>query len=72
METLVTVLAATLIVTGFAIGRLPVGECAQCTHCAARKLAQERETEVQASRIYGIPFCASCGRHHTREQPHRH
>lgn len=72
MEGLVTVLAATLIASGFALWRLPVGECAQCSHCTARKLAQERETEVQASRVYGIPYCPSCGRHHTREQPHRH
>ena len=72
MEPLVTLLATTLIVSGLAFSRLPVGECAQCAHCAARKLAQERETEVQASRVYGIPFCPACSRHHTREEPHRH
>lgn len=71
MEALVTLLATTLIATGVALWRLPVGECAQCAHCAARKLASERETEAETSRVYGIPLCPGCGRHHTREEPHR-
>ncbi len=72
MEPLVTLLATTLIGAGLMLWRLPVGECAQCAHCAARKLARERETEVQAGRAYGIPYCQACGRHHTRGEPHRH
>ncbi len=67
-----TVLATTLIGTGLALWRLPVGECGQCAHCAARKLAQERETEAQAGRVYGIPYCPACDRHHARGEPHRH
>jgi hypothetical protein len=72
VEPLVTLLATTLIGTGIALWRMPVGECAQCVHCAARKLAHQRETEAQTSRAYGIPFCPSCGRHHSPEEQHRH
>lgn len=71
METLVTLLATTLLATGIALWRLPIGECAQCTHCAARKLASERQAEVEASRVFRIPLCPACGRHHSREEPHR-
>lgn len=71
METLVTLLATTLLLTGVALWRLPVGECAQCSHCAALKLASARETEAETGRVYGIPLCPACGRHHNREEPHR-
>lgn len=71
METLVTLLATTLIATGVALWRLQVEECAQCAHCTARKLASERETEAETSRVYGIPLCPACGSHHGQEQPHR-
>lgn len=70
-ETLVSLLATTLVVTGLVLSRLPVGQCAHCSHCAAEKLAKERETEASASRFYGVPLCPMCGRHHTREEPHR-
>ena len=71
METLVTVLATTLLLTGVVLSRLPIGECAQCTHCAAHRLETERETESDTGRVYGIPLCPTCGSHHGREQPHR-
>jgi len=70
-DALVPLLATTLLVTGAILSRLPVGECAHCSHCAAEKLAKERETEMSASRMYGIPLCPACGRHHNREEPHR-
>jgi hypothetical protein len=69
-ETVITVLAATLLATGWALWVLPVGTCAQCPHCRIEKLARERENEAQVSRIYGVPFCAVCGRHHRREEDH--
>ena len=70
-EALVPLLATTLLVTGVLLSRLPVGECPQCAHCAAAKLARERDVEEHASRVYGIPQCPACGRHHGREEPHR-
>lgn len=70
-ETLVPLLATSLLVTGVLLSRLPVGDCPQCSHCAAEKLARERDVEGHASRMYGIPMCPGCGRHHTREEPHR-
>jgi hypothetical protein len=70
-ETMVTVLAATLLGTGWLLWLLPVGTCAQCAHCRAEKLAHERENEAQLGRVYGIPLCAACGRHHRREDDHR-
>jgi hypothetical protein len=70
-ETMSSNLAATLLATGWALWLLPVGTCAQCSHCQMEKLAQDRATEAQASRIYGIPLCQACGRHHQREEEHR-
>lgn len=70
-ETMIFILAATLLATGWALWLLPVGTCAQCAHCRTEKLARERETELQASRIYGIPLCGVCGRHHQRGEDHR-
>lgn len=70
-ETLVPLLATTLLATGVILARLPVGQCAHCPHCAAEQLAKEREIETRASRFYGIPMCPACGGHHTREEPHR-
>jgi hypothetical protein len=71
METLVTILATTLLVTGLALWRLPVGDCPQCPHCAALKLATERETEAETGRVYGIPLCPTCGAQHGQGEPHR-
>lgn len=70
-ETLISVLAVTLLATGWALWLLPVGTCAQCAHCRGEQLARERETEAQAARIYGIPVCRSCGRQHERGDGHR-
>lgn len=70
-ETMIAILAATLLATGWALWLLPVGTCAQCEHCRFEKLARERETEAQVGRIYGIPRCPACGRHHQRGEDHR-
>jgi len=70
-ETMISVLAVTLLGTGWALWMLPVGTCRECPHCRVEKLAKERETEAQVSRIYGVPMCSGCGRHHRPEEPHR-
>ena len=70
-ETVISLLAATLIATGWALWLLPVGTCKQCTHCQAEKLARQRATEAQAGRLYGIPICQACGRHHVPGESHR-
>jgi hypothetical protein len=69
--TMIALLALTLLVTAYALWRLPVGTCSQCEHCRSEQLAKERELEAQAGRFYGIPQCPSCGRHHARGEPHR-
>ena len=70
-ETMISILAATLLATGWALWLLPVGTCAECAHCQAQRAARARESEAQLSRVYGIPLCPSCGRHHQRGEDHR-
>ena len=69
-ETMVSILAATLLATGWVLWILPVGTCTQCGHCQLEKVSRAREHEAQASRIYGIPLCQACGRHHQRGDDH--
>jgi hypothetical protein len=70
-ETMVTLLAVTLLVTGWMLWLMPVGTCRECPHCRGVQLARQRETEAQAGRLYGIPLCPFCGRHHQRGEDHR-
>jgi hypothetical protein len=70
-ETLISLLAATLLATGWALWLLPVGTCKECPHCQLEQLAKERETEAQVSRVYGIPMCKACGRYHAPGEHHR-
>jgi hypothetical protein len=70
-ETMIALLAATLLATGWALWLLPVGTCAQCAHCQGEKLAKEREADAQLGRAYGIPLCPACGRHHRRGENHQ-
>lgn len=69
-ETIIAILSVTLLVTGWALWSLPVGTCAECAHCRLEKLAKDRELEAQAGRMYGIPMCQACGRHHQRGEDH--
>ena len=71
METLVTLLATTLIGTAAFLWRLPIGECPECVHCRSEKAARARDEELKQSRFSGIPFCPTCERNHPREEPHR-
>jgi hypothetical protein len=70
-ETIIAMLSATLLATGWALWMLPVGTCAECPHCRAEKLARERADEARAGRFYGIPLCPACGRHHATGEKHR-
>jgi hypothetical protein len=70
-ETLIAILAATLLATGWVLYLMPVGTCSQCVHCRMEKLAKAREQDAQLSRVYGIPLCQACGRHHQRGEDHR-
>jgi hypothetical protein len=71
-ETMISILAATLLGAAWLLYLLPVGTCSQCPHCRVEKLAREREHEAQAARLYGAPFCPVCGRHHRREEDHHY
>lgn len=70
-ETMISILAATLLATGWALWLLPIGQCRECAHCRAEKLARERADEARTGRYYGIPLCPACGRHHQPEETHR-
>ena len=70
-ETMISVLAVTLLGTGWALWMLPIGTCRECAHCRLQRMERERENEAQVGRIYGIPLCSACGRHHRPEEPHR-
>ena len=70
-ETMISILATTLLATGWALWLLPVGRCKECPHCRAEKLARQRADEARTSSFYGIPRCPSCGRHHQPEDGHR-
>ena len=70
-ETMISMLAATLLATGWALWLLPIGRCAECAHCRAEKVARQRADEVRTGRYYGIPLCPACGRHHQPEDGHR-
>jgi hypothetical protein len=68
---MVSILAATLLATGWMLWLLPVGRLSQCANCQVEKMATERAKEAQVSRLYGIPLCPACRRHHGREEEHR-
>jgi hypothetical protein len=68
--TLVTILAIALLVVGVVLFRLPVGTCAECAHCKVAKVQREFEIEERAARLYGIPRCRVCGRHHDPRGDH--
>jgi len=70
-DTMISVLATTLLATGWALWLLPIGRCPECAHCRAEKVARERADEVRTSRYYGIPQCPACGGHHQPEEGHR-
>lgn len=69
-ESVISILAFTLLGVGGALWMLPVGNCTQCSHCKLEKMARERERETRAERFYSAPFCVVCGRHHRPDENH--
>jgi hypothetical protein len=70
-ETMISILAATLLATGWALWLMPVGMCPYCPHCRAEVVARQRTAEARTGSYYGIPLCPACGRHHQPEDGHR-
>ena len=71
-EAMISILGATLLAAAWALWLLPVGTCSQCAHCRMEKVAKDRASEAQVSRVYGISVCQACGRHHQAGDDHRH
>jgi hypothetical protein len=69
-ESVISILAMTLLGTGLLISRLPIGTCGECAHCRLGKLARERERAPEVSQAYVAPFCAVCGRRHRVDEDH--
>jgi hypothetical protein len=70
-ESMISILAITLLGTGALLSRLPVGTCRECPHCRLAKLSEERQHASQVGQPYGTPpFCAVCGRHHRADEDH--
>ncbi|HEX5589730.1 MAG TPA: hypothetical protein VFX65_05530 [Candidatus Limnocylindrales bacterium] len=67
---LAALLSLTLIGVGIALLALPVGTCKECGHCKLEKLQRELETESRSARLYGVPRCGACGRHHDPSEDH--
>jgi len=70
-QSVISILGLTMLGTAGLIALLPVGTCAQCSHCRLEKLARQRERELDAGRTVGAAFCAVCGRHHRTDEDHR-
>lgn len=73
-DSMISILAITLLGVGALLARLPIGTCEECTHCRLEKLARERERATQegqpVGRAISAPFCAVCGRHHRADEDH--
>lgn len=69
-ESMISILAVTLLGVGGLLSMLPVGTCSQCNHCRAERLERERQHQLQVDGAVGVPFCAVCGRHHRPDQDH--
>jgi hypothetical protein len=69
-ESVISILAMTLLGTGALLSRLPIGTCRECPHCRLEKLARERARLPEISQAYSAPFCAVCRRHHRVDEDH--
>jgi hypothetical protein len=69
-ESVISILALTMIGTGGLLALLPVGTCRECSHCRLEKLARERDRRAHAGVAYGVSFCTVCGRHHRPDEDH--
>jgi len=66
----ITALAITLFGVAAMLRLLPVGTCPECGHCRVERLRQEVELEARSAKLYGIPYCSTCGRHHDPGEDH--
>jgi hypothetical protein len=69
-QSVISVLAVSLIGVAGLIWRLPVGTCPECTHCRVARLEKERQAQLQRESV-GAPFCAVCGRRHESNEDHK-
>lgn len=69
-ESMISILAVTLLGTAGLLSMLPVGTCAECSHCRLQRLERERQHQLQIDGAGGVPFCPTCGRHHRPDQDH--
>jgi hypothetical protein len=69
-ESVISILAVTLLGTGALLSRLPIGTCRECPHCRLEKVARERERTPDVSPAYSAPYCALCGRRHRVDEDH--
>jgi len=71
-ETVISILGLTLLGVGGLLTLLPVGTCAECSHCRLEKLAREREHAAESGeRALSAPRCSTCGRYHRPDEDHR-
>ena len=70
-QTVISILGFTMVGIAGLLSFLPVGSCAQCTHCQLEKLAHKRGQEIDGARSLSTSFCAICGRHHRADEDHR-
>jgi hypothetical protein len=69
-ESVISVLAVTLIGTAGLLWTLPVGTCSQCSHCRLEKLERERAQALEREPAGGPPACPICGGRHRPDQHH--
>ena len=70
-ESVISILAVTLIGAAGLLVRLPVGTCSECAHCRLERLAKDREQGLLSKRL-GDPLCNGCGRHHRPDEDHQY
>jgi hypothetical protein len=70
-QTVISILALTMLGTAGLLAVLPVGTCAQCSHCRLEKLSRQRARELESGHSVSVAFCAVCGRHHRSDEDHR-
>ena len=70
-ESVISVLAVTLIGAAGLLSMLPVGTCVQCNHCRLEQLERERKHELQRQAAGEYPFCPVCGNRHRPDESHQ-
>jgi hypothetical protein len=68
-QSLISILAMTLIGSAAWLALLPVGTCRECPHCRLERIAKERERAADVGHGFS-PFCPVCGRRHRPDEDH--